>query len=203
MNVTTLTVSRDEAERKLDQYRSIQARRRTREDEQLQSLYAAVSKGARVLNLAGAFRQTGLNEHGQPRLAVARADLGAVSFAPNAGPGRWGSPDRVEGGGLFFKNPYNERATRTQVALPRGTFEASELCRTYLRSPVPHVPPDVRPKRAGLHNYHILFEVKEWTAYPVDPFLIRRISDLLFVVEAEWELTEVEAALLGAMNVGN
>lgn len=202
MNVSTLTVSREEAERKLDQYRSINARLRTREDERLASLYGAVSKGARVLNLPGAFKQTGLNELGQPRLAIARADMDTIHFAPNAGPGRW-SPDRVEGGGLFFKSPYNERATRQIVAVPRGTFDRAVLGTKYLRSPVPHVPPDVRPTRAGLHNFHILFEVKKWEEYPVDPFLLRHLGGHLYVVEAEWELTPLEAALLDSMRGGN
>jgi hypothetical protein len=185
MNVNTLVVSAEEATRKLDQYRSINAKLRTREDEKLALLYAAVSRGARVLNLPAAFRQTGLNELGQPRLAIARADLQAVCFAPNAGPGRW-SPDRVDGGGLFFKPPYNERATRTHVALPRGTFAQEALTKKLLRSPVPHVPPAVRPTRAGLHNFHILFEVTRWDEYPVDPFLMRHIGGHLYVVEAEW-----------------
>jgi hypothetical protein len=33
---------------------------------------------------------------------------------------------------------------------------------------------------------HILFEVKECKAYPVSPFLVRRLSGMLFVIEAEW-----------------
>jgi hypothetical protein len=33
------------------------------------------------------------------------------------------------------------------------------------------------------------FEVKDWQDYPVDPFLMRRISGMLFIIEAEWELS--------------
>jgi hypothetical protein len=67
---------------------------------------------------------------------------------------------------------------------------------------MPHIPPDVRPRFAP-HNYHILFEVKERQAYPVDPFLIRRISGMLFIIEAEWELAQLEAELLALMIQGN
>jgi hypothetical protein len=66
---------------------------------------------------------------------------------------------------------------------------------------VPHIPPACRPK-FGLHNYHILFEVQEWKAYPVDPFLMRRVMGNLFVVEAEWDLTPLEVELLSSMSGG-
>ena len=66
----------------------------------------------------------------------------------------------------------------------------------------PHIPPDVRPRFAP-HNYHILFEVEEWQAYPVDPFLMSRIPRMLFIIEAEWELLSLEADLLASMMQGN
>jgi hypothetical protein len=43
----------------------------------------------------------------------------------------------------------------------------------------------------------------EWEAYPVDPLLMRRISGMLFVIEAEWELYLLEALLLASMVQGN
>jgi len=67
---------------------------------------------------------------------------------------------------------------------------------------VPYIPPDVRPRFAPI-NYHILFEVKKWEAYPVDPFLMRRISGMLFIIEGEWELSPLEAELLASMIQGN
>jgi len=63
---------------------------------------------------------------------------------------------------------------------------------------VPHIPPPIRPQ-IHLRNFHILFEVEKWNEYPVDPYLLRRIEGHLFVVVAEWELTALEAALLGSM----
>lgn len=197
MNVATILVSQEEAEGKLKQYKSVVGRRRLAEDDKLQSLYAAVSKGARVLNLAAAFKQVGLNEKGEPRIAIARADWKSVSFIPRRGLGteNW---DALGGGGFTDRSQWDRTATARNIALPRGTFDNERLVRGRLQSPVPHVPPEVRPKY-GLHNYHILFEVKQWRAYPVDPYLMRRISGMLFVVEAEWELTELEAALLSSM----
>ena len=40
-------------------------------------------------------------------------------------------------------------------------------------------------------------------SYTVDPFLMRRISGVLFIIEAEWELSPLEAELLASMMQGN
>src|SRR5258706_14080863 len=78
MNVDTILVTREEAQRKLDEYKSVSAKQRREEDKQMTSLYKAVVQGARVLNLAAAFTKTGLNDLGQPKLAIARAEWKAV-----------------------------------------------------------------------------------------------------------------------------
>lgn len=38
---------------------------------------------------------------------------------------------------------------------------------------------------------------------PVDPFLLKHIMGDTYAVIAEWELTELEASLLGSMRSGN
>lgn len=201
MNVSTILISQQEAQFKLDQYKSIVTKQRTKEDDKLQSLYAAVSKGARVINIANAFKETGLNDKGQPKLAIARADWKTVYCFPRR---QFGGIWRPSEGNVGFTatDLWDHLATRQNILLPDYTFNNQVLTQKSLRSPVPHIPPACRP-RYGLHNYHILFEVENWEEYPVDPFLLRRISGYLFVVEAEWELTELEASLLGAMMQGN
>ena len=189
MNVSTLVVTQEEAAMKLQQYKSLADRRRVAEDDKLESLYQAVSKGARVLSLISAFQQTGLNDKGQPKLAIARSDWKDVRFESEQTWARHGGR---------FSLP-NSRSKAQQISLPIGTFAGAK---GNLTSPVPFVPADVRPK-LKLYNYWTLFEVKEWKSYPVDPFLLRRISGMLFVVEAEWELTDLEAGLLSAMRTGN
>jgi hypothetical protein len=57
--------------------------------------------------------------------------------------------------------------------------------------------------RTGAPKANGLFEVKECKAYPVDPFLMRRISGMLFIIEVEWELSPLEAELLTSMIQGN
>lgn len=104
--------------------------------------------------------------------------------------------------GLRFSHQNHWRTLVRDITLPLNLPPIELFNGQSLTSPVPHIPPDCRPK-FGLNNYHILFEVKEWKSYPVDPFLLRRISGMLFVVEAEWELTELEASLLESMQAGN
>jgi hypothetical protein len=202
MNVNTLIVSAEQAQAKLKQYERIQKQRRTVEDEALHSLYAAVSKGARCLNIAEAFKQTGVNEQHQPKLAIARADWKTVHCFRN--------PGAFTNTVAFGPQPlFNPRAINHNIRLPSNTYNwpmtVNPMGYSYpavkwnqLRTAVPHIPPAVRP-RIGLHNFHVLFEVKQWEAYNVDPFLLRHIGGFLFVVMAEWELTELEASLLGSL----
>jgi hypothetical protein len=195
MNVNTIIISPEEAREKLDQYyKSIVNKKRVAEDDKLQSLYASVARGARILNLESAFRQTGLNELKQPKLAIARADWATVHCF------RW-SMSGLNYGLRFSEcnDGWKKRVSDLRLSLDLPAKDLFEGTR--LSSRVPHIPPDCRPK-FKLHNYHILFEVERWDVYPVDPFLLRRISGMLFVVEAEWELTQLEASLLASMTQG-
>lgn len=67
---------------------------------------------------------------------------------------------------------------------------------------VPIVPADVRETVTGpLRDYHILWEVEQWhdqplVTPPTDPYLIRHIGGSLWSVEAEWDLTDLEKAVI-------
>lgn len=199
MDVQTILIAPEVAKAKLDEYRSVLASQRTEEDERLHSLYKAVARGARVIDITQAFQRTGLNALSQPRLAIARADKKQVWFRGR----QWlASGER----GIVFDTSeetwFDSRRSRHYVVLPSDTFEPHKIPDRPLRSAVPHMPPGVRPQ-FKLENYHILFEVEKWEEYPVDPFLLRRIDGYLYVVEAEWELTPLEASLLASMRGGN
>jgi hypothetical protein len=190
MNVDTIIITQDEALAKLNEYAGLTVRQFNEEDERLRQLYKAVSKGARVLNIANAFRETGLNEQGHPNLAIARADWKDVRCRLD------------RDGAAKFSDRNSWRTYAADITLSKGTF-TSVPSSTWIKSAVPHIPPAIRPK-ISLSNFHILFEVDQWEQdYPVDPFLLRRIQGDLFVVIAEWELTPLEASLLGAMRQGN
>ncbi len=203
MNVTTIEISKSEALEKLDDYRFLNKKQKTREDERLRVLYKAVSKGARVVNIAEAFKETGLNELGQPKLAIARADWRVVHFFPKRSivvrENNFWAQSNLQGAGSFSDTDrFIPNAYSKTYSLPAHTF-SEKLVVKNLRSRVPHIPPRLRPT-IHLRNFHILFEVDSWEEYPIDPFLLRRIEGHLFVVVAEWELTKLEASLLSSMN---
>jgi hypothetical protein len=208
MNVTTLQVSRAEAETKLAQYRRLTDKRRTREDEALELVYKSIAKGARCLNLAAVFKQTGLNERYEPRLAIARADWPHVHCFRDP----W-SPAGSGSGTVGFSGDarFNYQAKARNIVLPNQTYtwptvynekwQRNEINVAWnqLRTAVPHIPPSVRPN-IGLHNFHVLLEVQKWDEYNVDPFLLRRIVGWIFFVVAEWELTPLEASLIAGIS---
>ena len=63
---------------------------------------------------------------------------------------------------------------------------------------IPFIPVHIRPQE-NLEEYNVLFEVSEWTniATLVDPILCRRLYGDLFVVEAIWDMTELEVYATG------
>lgn len=200
MNVDTITIKRDTAIQKVADLKALTRSQRTEEDDALLSLYSSVAKhGARVITLSAAFRQAGLNELLQPRVAIAQADWQKVYFQRQG----WSSNNEPsEYRGQF--RPHNRWRDRVagEIRLVSGSFLTIPTDKT-LSTFVPYVPANIRPK-FHLRNYHILFEVEKWTVeMPVDPFLLKHVMGETYAVVAEWELTELEASLLGSMRNGN
>jgi hypothetical protein len=178
MDIETIIIDQAQAEAKLREYRAIPAQSVLDEDLVLRRLYRAAKAGLPILNVAKAFQSTGLSEKGHPRLAMARATWKTVYWRYSydafcdARTGRVNKPNRIT-------PPVNWRV------------------RSDLHTPVPHIPPSLRPQE-GLDKYFVLFEVPDWTEYSADPFLLRHIAGWLYAVHGEWELTELETSLLGA-----
>jgi hypothetical protein len=65
---------------------------------------------------------------------------------------------------------------------------------------VPIIPAELMPE-GSLTNYYVLWEVKEWEELPEpkDPYLLKRISENLFVVLGAWEITDLERAIIGGL----
>lgn len=201
MRITTLApAAPEEADRLFKAYSAAHAIRPNEYDLTMMRVYRAMAKGLAVVDVAAALREVGLDERGRPKLAIVRADARHVFFRA-----------RRRGGGVFSSVPYwNIRGGRYHttaarlvvsdaVIFPERTFtdeQATALTSSDCQALVPAVPPEHRPRR-GLTRYHILFDAEWMLEPPVDPFLLRHLFGSLFVVVAQWDLSEVERMVLG------
>jgi hypothetical protein len=202
MNVSTFTMNKAEAEKKLVAYKQ-QLKRRTSEEYDIAAkAYALVAKGHAILNLVEVFTQTGLGEDLRPRLAIARADRKEVEVTVrsdsrnltfstlNGSRSEWNYQ-----GDLLVRVPYEYTDEQRSSRLWKSGF-----------SLVPMIPADVREDVAGQDkDYFILWEVEHWsdrslTSRPSrDPYLMKHIAGDLYAVMAEWDLTELEASIMAGV----
>lgn len=191
MNVSTITMPAAAAQAKLDAYRSQLRRRADAEYEQAAAGYQALAAGQPLLDLVEVFAETGLDEHGRPRLAIARADRRQVEVTVR------GRSDLLTFDSRLRHSGQPGRGLRIEVSCRMNRF--GHYATGY--SLVPMVPADVRPN-ADLRKLHILWEVEEWSDRPLlavppyDPYLLRHIAGDLYAVIAEWDLTEIERAIM-------
>jgi hypothetical protein len=188
MNVQTIQVDPAHALQKLDEYKQATKNERHEQDVMLRRAYKLAAKGYRLINVAAALKETGLNEKGQPRLALARADWKDVVFTFSW----WRSGKRC------FSHIDRPQENYIRYEIPDEIYPAELLTNKHLKSPVPHIPPSARP-RYKLENYHILFEVKSWEEYPADPYLLKHVHGWIYAVIAEWELSPLELMILGGV----
>jgi hypothetical protein len=154
-------------------------------DREIGRAYQLLSQGRLIIRLFDSIKTAGLNPQSHPVLAIARADWPECFCTV-----------RHDGSAIYSATGW-PRSNSVRYDLPPGTFQREAPRRAYAARTVPPVIPlNVRPKR-GLQNYAILWEA-EWTPVPPkDPLLLRQVgrSDLWLVV-AQWDLTEVERAVL-------
>ncbi len=93
-------------------------------------------------------------------------------------------------------------ARSTSLELPAGTLptytwkDGSTWRSMYGKAPLPIIPPNCMPK-VLTDDHYILWEVERWEKVPpVDPVLCRRLSKNIFAVEAQWDLTPLERAVM-------
>jgi hypothetical protein len=171
----------------------------TKMDDEIRRGYRMLSKGKKIIKAIESIRVTGLDEKGLPKLALARATASHCFLRRN-----------INGSMHMSSNEdwWRER-NKQQIHFPRGTFKfpaetfplstfqrGSRVDITDHKAITPIIPIDIRPKQA-LESYHILWEAEWQPMPPVDPILLRRIGDSdLWLVCGEWNLTEIERAVL-------
>lgn len=180
-----------------DQRKAEAIARQREQDEAIMRGYRLLSLGRQIIDLRQTVVAGGVDEQHRPKLAIARADMTAVSLQVNAD----GSAEfrgRTADGWLKSHN-FTHRDART---LGRITFGTDTFPR-WAGSPTwfvaeaiaPIIPPRFRP--AQLDRYHVLWEA-EWRPEraPVDPALLRALGGGLYAVVAVWDLTPLEQAVL-------
>lgn len=191
MNVTEIKVDRWKARDAVRAYRDSVIARHGAEYEAIRKTYVAIARGKRVIDLLATMKAAGVDAQQRPKLAIARADTRFVRF-DRRWEGNFFLSSRERGN---FPRPHRSRtAGRLSTWLPLDAPRATDRTLTAI---VPIIPPEFLPEPKDLAKYHILWEA-DWEAAPVDPFLLKRIHGYLYVIVAQWDLTEVERAVIGA-----
>ena len=158
-------------------------------DEAIMAGYRQIAMGNQVIDVKTTIASGGLDTHGRPKVIVARADLTRASV------------NLARDGALTIDHPERRGNARSaaRIKLPARTFpgDASRGRNwdgLWATAVVPSIPPRLRPAKP--ESFWLLFEA-EYLKPPVDPALLRPIGKGLAVVVATWDLTPVEAAVLG------
>lgn len=180
-----------------------------KEDVIMMASYREMAKGQRILNVANAIRGAGLcSEKFLPKLAIARAnwehchlrfDNGSVNnvvFSAEAwvqttwrsdANRRYLAPKRVI---PFLSSIFGAELTNAEWRKGRNLPVADKQ-----RAAVPAIPAHLRPA-GDLEEFFILFEA-EWDKHaPPDPLLLKHVGGHMYSVLAQWDLTDVEKAVL-------
>lgn len=197
MNVPQITMEKEAAQTKLEAYRVQLHRRADAEYEAVYAGYAALAEGRPLINLTEAFNHAGLDGNGRPRLAIARADRKQVQVTTRR---HWA---RLTNGMVRFDatsvNYYQANYQGTLVVEVQIDGLSRDMHDGYAL--VPMVPADVRPS-GDMKDFFVLWEVEEWadtrhrTEPDRDPYLLKHLAGDLYIVVAEWDLTDLERAIM-------
>ncbi len=206
MNVATLSMPVEEARAKLDEYKNGLTLRNDEEYERLVRAYGALAKGTALVVLSQVIAKAPRDEKVRPRLAIARADRRQVRYRRDRNAAAFET--------FSTRNSWRERTLGTLLSIPTVDAVTPAYPRSRFAPPdqwrdstlegyaiVPLVPPAVRGRRA-LNTHFVLWEVETWADAPLrtqpdrDPYLLQRIGDDLYAVVGEWDLTDVERAIL-------
>lgn len=188
-----MTADRYEARQKAAAYRKQLKRRNDPEYETAATAYELLAQGKRLMDIGIAIRDGGFDEKMRPKLAIARADRHQVHF-------HWPWSSDTARFDANTSNGNYQQMIETVNFNRRHNFGGQwHMVQGYAL--VPMIPADVRPN-VRLADCHILWEVEQWADErisakpPVDPYLLKRVAGDLFVILAEWDLTELERSVM-------
>lgn len=161
----------------------------------LKKMYWHIMHGKALCDIAEVIKAGGVHDNHHPKLAICCATSKKVNC-------EYYQSGKVR----FIGNNVGWRDKMGFVeltdALPTYRFSDGNGWRSLtLEAPVPMIPPNCRPE-VLTDQHFILWEVDKWEMIPpTDPYLLRRITKNIFVVEAQWDLTPLEkAAMAGRMH---
>jgi len=201
MEVEELAIPTEEAEEEFQALReAFKTNAKLKKEEirqDLKKVYGHLRHGKKIIDIYESFKKAGLNEAGDPKLAICRADAKTCFLSK-----------RDEGGAVFSISEIwrhdPPRKTYNDVALPEGSFtwkknDYGSILNPECETLVPIIPARilVAEVKVLLKNFHILWEVEEWKPIPPkDPILLKQLTPNLFGVLATWDLTKLERAVI-------
>ena len=155
----------------------------------------------KIVDVPLSFKKAGLNEDGDPRLAIARADAKTIHGTKYRDGSFLIQPDRASwkvtqsNGDIQFSAG---TFSFPLVQIKRGEYNFTEVKNERIQAPVPIIPAKLlHLVKSKLSNYSILWEVDHWKPEPPkDPMLLRQLTPNLFGVLAVWNLTPLEKAVI-------
>ena len=184
MDVQQITMDPNVAREAFKAYRDAVRDKYNAEFEALAKGYKAIAQGKSVIDLHAVLKGAGTDYRGRPRFAIARANWEWCFFSRDTADQFW-----------FSRGWTRSNWKKTYVKVPGSCFPNLE--RSFYprcKAQVPMIPPMYLPK-GNLDNYHILWEAN-WEDVPDDPILLRHLSGALYAVLAQWDLTELEQAVM-------
>jgi hypothetical protein len=203
MNVEVLALSKEKAKEEYEAWKQLVRESRVQYAKDFLSLYAHMKHGGKVVDVWEAMKTAGLNEDGDPRLAIVRADSKHVRFVKST---EWEADKRLSTG-VFLRYSNDQRRWREwkeDVKIPKGYFPEWKrdkngwIERERIETLAPIIPARIMNalRSHNLANYHILWELEKWNAVPKDPILLKRVTSNMFLVLATWNLTKLERAVI-------
>lgn len=213
MNVAMMTMPKARARRMLRETRQQIVKKATDELRAVAEGLKWMARGRAVLDLGIAIREGGLHPDGMPKLAIARADQTRVEFRwpvrqreatfsipqSRAGRQKLNATVRVDMGVTHEDIVWNPTGKYDSAS---GRWVGGNVYKERSGSAmIPMVPAkalnDAHTSSGALNKYFVLWEVEKWEILPPrDPMLLKHLGGMLYVVLAEWDLTELERAVI-------
>lgn len=219
MNISLIEQDRYEAQNLLMEYE--EEMRRGHDEEMADVLVGleAQAQGWPVLHLSNAITEGGQKyTNGLPNIAVARADQVQVTIREDRTSWYRRNDRAYEDNHSFWFDSWRGRQDEAPKDY-RGLLCVGATVDWGLRvgswdrwtADVPLIPPHVRRQaggKTGLRRHLVMWEVEEWRGAgrpnaPADPFLLRPLGGEMYAVIAQWDLTELERAIVAGRKINN